>query len=53
MTEEVRAAFEQSEHCRNEALDADGMYVDPLTAIHWLVFMAAYWATIETLRGMA
>lgn len=48
-----REAFEQTEHCRDESLDADGFYADPLTAINWLVFMSAWWASIETRKGMA
>lgn len=41
-----REAFEQTEHCLDETIGADGLYADKLTAIHWLVFLVAWQTTI-------
>lgn len=46
-----REAFEQTEHCRDEAM-RDGLYIDELTAINWLIFMACYFGAYETRKGM-
>lgn len=48
----ARDAFEGTAHCRDEAM-VDGLYADPLTAINWLVFMSAFWASLETRKGLA
>lgn len=41
----AREAFEQTEHCLDERLGSDGIYVDNETAMNFLVWLVAYTTT--------